>query len=405
MDGWIIADGDLGASQLLSAVRRQGIECPSAHVLDMDAIEANAECLRGFAGYVFVAARRLDARRLELTRKLRLATDPQAKLVVASSVLDDGSVLSAIRAGACDVLRADDSLDEEIANFISRVRCESRPREDRGRIVSIVPCHAPADANLLASSLCAALATPAAPCGLLDFHFRGADLALLLKLKPQHSILDLLKQGDIVDESMFRQAIATHESGIQLLAGPAAFSDLRNIRFQPCQQIIETAQRCWPIVIVNSEDIQHSEQVRALAVSHQIVLTMRLDIASLHRTQNHIEFLGRNHVSRDHLHVVAMGTGYAGELPPAEVKRFLKVQHLHCIPDDPVAAVMSVNVGNPLVLEAPASKASIAIRQFAESLLGRNSAAVPDPRRQPAAFLKAAAVACSVLPFYRGVTT
>ena len=95
--------------------------------------------------------------------------------------------------------------------------------------------------------------------------------------------------------------------------------------------------RLYPFVIVNSEDILHAEQVRALASSEDIVLTMRLDLVSLYRAQQHLAYLRRNQVFPEHIHVVAMGTGYSGELPVNSVKKVLGIKELHSIPDDPVA--------------------------------------------------------------------
>jgi pilus assembly protein CpaE len=119
---------------------------------------------------------------------------------------------------------------------------------------------------------------------------------------------------------------------------------------------------------VNSEDILHAEQIRALAGSDEIVLTMRLDVVSLHRAKQHLEYLKRNQVSEDHVHVVAIGTGHTGELPVTPVKKILGVSEIHCVPDDPIASIASVNVGNPLVLESPKSKCAQAIAKITAKL-------------------------------------
>jgi septum formation inhibitor-activating ATPase MinD len=112
--------------------------------------------------------------------------------------------------------------------------------------------------------------------------------------------------------------------------------------------------------------------------------------------------LKRNNLSLDHLDVVAMSTGYTGELPVKAVIKVLEIAHLHCVPDDPVATTMSTNVGSPLVLEFPQSKASEAIRRIAGSLTGIPEMADQHTKRKGFLGAKAATIlALNALSSYR----
>jgi Flp pilus assembly CpaE family ATPase len=305
-------------------------------------------------------------------------------------------VLRAIRAGAKDVLNDDGDLHEEIVGFIARIASASSQQIEKGRIISIVPCHAPSDASFLAANIAAAVAKHIGSCCLLDFHLRGGDLAMLLKLTPRYTLYDLIHQCLNIDVSMFQQALTRHDSGIRLLAGPELFTDLHHIEPQVCQAILAAAKSSQPFVIVNSEDIQHTEQVLALASSDQVVLTMRSDLVSLHRAQKHIDFLKGNRVSCDHLHVVVMDTGRIGELPISAIKKVLRIAAIHSIPEDTEATTVSINVGNPIVLEAPRSKASKAINELVLALAGWSD--TRDSKRGYLSSVKAAALVAT-LPF------
>jgi len=48
-------------------------------------------------------------------------------------------------------------------------------------------------------NLAAVVARRQKACGLLDFHFRGGDISVLLNVKPRHTVLDLLGQRDTID--------------------------------------------------------------------------------------------------------------------------------------------------------------------------------------------------------------
>jgi pilus assembly protein CpaE len=374
MDSWIFADSDPLGIRVAGALRRFGIECPAARILSFDSVNSPRDVPNAIAGIVFCVSSRLRPDQIEIIKQIHHLAGPGVQIAVVSTSLDHGTMLKTVRAGASDFLNADENLENEIRGFIDRVRSDQIMHETLGRVITIVPCQAASDASLLAVNFAARVAAKKGACGLLDFHFRGADLAMLLKLEPRYSIFDVLNQSETIDESIFHQALATHSSGISLLAGPRSMMDMRTIRAPACQQIVALAQKCFPTVVINTEDIQHAEQIRALAKSNQIVLTMRLDVPSVHRTKEHIEFLVRNHVAREQIDLVALGTGYSADLPLAPIKKLLQVQNIECIPDDPEAAIMSVNLGNPLVLERPKSKTAVALRGFVDRIAGLETA-------------------------------
>jgi pilus assembly protein CpaE len=400
MDTWIIADSDQLAARIRESLRHLAIECPATRITRTESICLQTDAIADFDGLVFFAAHHIEVAHLEVLRQIRSAASKDAKLVVISSVGDHGTVLNAIRAGASDFLNVDDNLHDELINFVTRTKSDRKQKQVHGRVLSVVPCHAPGDANLVAVNLAAVVAKRTGSCGLLDFHLRGGDLALLLKLSPRHTLIDLLKQDMSIDEAMFEQSLTPHESGIRLLAGPKPFSDFRNIRPQLCQQIISLAQQSHPFVIISSEDAQHAEQVRALAGSNDILLTIRLDVVSLHRAQQYIEFMTRNRVLREQIHVVALGVGHSGELPVSAVKKVLQVASVHCIPDDPESTIRSLNVGNPIVCESPHTKISQALATLADVFFGQLDDSAKPSSRPPMATVKAAAIiALSTLPF------
>ena len=400
MNTWIIAENDAISSSIEDALRLQGHSCPAANDITIEALPTELKRFNAGLGVFFVAVARLTAAHFETIRAIRAAISSESVLVAVSDAADQSAMLGAVRVGANDFLTLNDHFEEELSRLFSRIHLTRRGRSEKGHTVTVLPCQSPADANLVSLNLAAVFASRATACGLLDLHFQGGDLALLLKLTPRHTIVDLFTQQDTVDEPMLRQVVTTHDCGVQLLAGPASQSDLASIRPQACRDVISLAQRIWPAVLINIEDMRHAEQTSALSVSDDIVLTVRLDIASLHRANRYIDMLVENRISRDRVRVLALGAGHSGELPPAAVKKVLRVAEVCPIPDDPVAMIRSINLGNPLVLEQPNSKAAAALRQFAESLLGVPDSVGSAPKPLTT-FKTAAALAANAIPFCR----
>jgi pilus assembly protein CpaE len=183
----------------------------------------------------------------------------------------------------------------------------------------------------------------------------------------------LIIQHQAIDEAMFRQALATHESGVQLLAGPKLFSDLRGIDPHSCNAIVDHAQAMFPYVVIAAEDIQHSEQIYALSHSDRVVLTMRPDLMSLHRAKQHVDFMLSHDINDEHIQVAVVGTGLPGELPMTAIKKVLNRTAVHGLPDDATGVMLSINVGNPIVLESPKSAMAHGLQKLTAQLTGQDS--------------------------------
>jgi pilus assembly protein CpaE len=398
MRNWIVSDSDLLSQRLQRALLQLKLECPDTQLLR----SASARHLSQLADndeIVFVAVPAIADAEIELIQHIKSLC--QARIVVVSSIADHSTILKAIRAGALDYLEDTTDLANEIAACLARIERGSSHAKQRAHTISIVPCHVSSDASILAANLAAAIATGSGKCCLLDFQLRGGDLALLLKLEPVHSIYDLVTQAIGTDDVMFQQALAAHESGIQLLAGPKLFSDLRGIEPSACNDLILRAQHLFPYVVIATEDIQHSEQIFALAKSEQVLVTMRPDLLSLHRAKLHTEFMLAHDISPEQLQIVVMGTGIAGELPISAIRKVLNSTAIHTVPDDSASITLSINVGNPVVLELPKSPAAREIKKLAAVLTGQTTVPTNALGAATVASKAAALLALNTLSFYK----
>lgn len=381
-----------------------GLSTRLGQILDQQGIVLASELLCGFQGLslveatrensldmIFVAAVPSSDIDLALIRQLR--GDFDGPIVVVSDVPNHSTVIQTIRAGANDFVDVASDLGDEVAAILSSIRAKQSLEGSHGELVTVLPCGDPSDSNLVSANLAVLVAQSRGTCTLVDFHLRGGDLCHLLQLVPRHTVLDLLRMQEQVDRTMFEQAIVSHESGVRLLAGPELFSDIRDVRPAVGQHLIAQARATSPFVILNAEDIHHAEQARALATSDQVILTTRLNMISLRRTKQYLSFLSSNGVPADRVDVVAMGTGRSAEISPREVARALSVSEVFCVPDDQLAEMVSVNVGRPMVLEMPNSKASRSLIQLSRRITGgEHDTSASELWRGP---LRAAAIAAA----------
>jgi pilus assembly protein CpaE len=377
MGVWIISDNaELGAS-VKTQVDALNLCASPSRIISTASATNEAMRVDDAPHLMVIASMRVDDGLLQIVRQLRAGS--AAKLIVAALVADRAAVIQSVRAGADDFVTLDEQFADELAAAFERLSSAAHGKS-AGQLITVTPARDVGDGAFLAVNLAAAIAALHGKCGLLDFNLRGGDAALMLKLAPKHTLLDLVCRRQSVDQLMFDQAVAKHESGVELLAGPDLFADTHEIDPALCRQVIAHSQAAQPNCVVSIEDLQHAEQIGILSESDRVVLSTRLDLVSLYRTQRHLDYVRQNSNAIERTVVVALGAGLAGEIPPRAACRILQVPTIHQIPDDMAAGVVSLNIGNPAVREFPQSKASRAITTLA-ALLAPATPAKPAGRR------------------------
>jgi pilus assembly protein CpaE len=183
-------------------------------------------------------------------------------------------------------------------------------------------------------------------------------------------LLSLAGKLDQLDRIMFEHSLVRHDSGIHLLASPEPFTDYRQIRPELIQKIVQLARAAYSTVVADLEDCEHLDQVRTLAASDKIIVPFRLDFISLVRTKKFLNHLTSSNVSKAHITLVANRTGQPKELTLTQVEEALGIPVRYQISDDAVAFNEAINLGVPLVIACPKSKAAVGILRLAEGLLG-----------------------------------
>lgn len=386
---WVIYEDRFVAVRIEDALRRRGVENSSCQFVSATELSQ----LEGTDGVYLLCVDEITPNELDLAARIRGMVGTEPALVAVTNPMQNEVLLRAVRAGISDFLFFDDRFDAEVNQLFTRMSLNLRNRNRHGRIVSVVPCLSAIDANVISVNLASIVAEQVGICGLLDFQLRGSCQSLLLNVDPCHTMADLLSVGDAIDESMFLKAVTLHDSGIRLLAGPTSLLNLGELQPRASQKILDLARSCWPVSIVNCEDVQHADQVRILGHSDDVVLCTRMDIASLNCAQRILDWLIQSHVPKDHIHIIALETCHDGPLNATDAKTLLKNSPVSVIEEDSELSVRSINLGNPLVRECPNTRMAAAIRKFTNDVMGLGNTVVP--KRSVSSMLKVGVVTFS----------
>src|SRR5437660_11608865 len=152
---------------------------------------------------------------LAVLRRLRGASP--GRILVVGKADDSKFILRALHEGADHFLDEDD-LETQLEAVLPRIcnRDDSNPRA--GRLIALLGAGGGSGLSTLAVNVAAVLARDYERCALIDLKPGVGDLASLLDLKPAHTLADLCRNADRLDDDMFESALAAHSSGVHLLA-------------------------------------------------------------------------------------------------------------------------------------------------------------------------------------------
>lgn len=313
-------------------------------------------------------------------------TRPNVGTVLVASELTTELLQRALRVGVKDVLSAPIDRDD-LLETVDRVSKSLRPVESRvgpssngdqppaptgelGRVISIFSTKGGSGKSVTATNLAVTLARNCdRPVVLVDGHLQFGDVAVMLKLYPETTVVDAVAQMESVDYEMLREIMTLHEpSGLLVLAAPAEPTFADQISGAHMAQLIELIRTFAAYVVVDLPAIFSDVVLNVIEASDEIVLVTGLDIPNIKNVKIGFSTLSLLNVPKERLHLVLNRADSKVKLDVSEVERSLGVETVVHVPSD-VLVPISVNKGSPVVLSAPKSNVARAFEQLAARFL------------------------------------
>jgi pilus assembly protein CpaE len=374
----LACDCPIKAARLRQALERLGYDCPLGNVVPVEAA-GNARQKPDLLILVLPAE---QEQAHAVVKRLRESVDVP---ILAVGARDPNLILIALRAGANDFVDGAGDLESELKAALTRLSATSaRGRSSRGQLVTVVAASGGTGRTLMATNLAVTLAKAHGRCILLDFDLGAGDVATLLDLKPRHTVADLCRNLDKLDQKMFEQSLLEHATGVNVLAAPESWDAVADVTVEGLERILKYGRTLFPTVVVDLDAFWLSEYAHLLQESSKILLLCRLDLSTIRNTRRALDYFDHIHVDRDRVMVIAARCGRAKEISVGQAESVLNVRIEHSVPEDASTANSCVNCGVPLVVESPTCSIAKAIASIAKSAThptttpAINGASVPD---------------------------
>jgi pilus assembly protein CpaE len=305
---------------------------------------------------------------------------PHAAIIGYSTLRDPSAMRKAMLAGVNDYLVAPVK-DEDLINSIYTVLAQEERKRQRisgeaeepvaaGSVITVFGAKGGIGKTTIATNLTTALVQKTNQSAVLvDLDTRFGDVGILMDIPVERSIADLAVDEEQITVDVVQDCLYQHNSGVFILPAPIRPTDWRNVHAGHIEKIVSVLTQSYDYVVLDTPGTFNDIVARALELASMVVLVATVDMASLKDTLLAIDMLRSWNFPQEKIKLVINSTNEATNVQPQEVKRMLGREVFWSIPYDRNIST-ATQLGMPVVLAKPQSKASESIVEMAFALSG-----------------------------------
>jgi pilus assembly protein CpaE len=242
--------------------------------------------------------------------------------------------------------------------------------EEMGSVITVFSTKGGAGKSVIASNLAITLARRAdGPVALVDADLQFGDVAVMLKMTPQHTIVDVVSNIHRLDAQLLQSLLMRHDqSGLLVLPAPIepAFAD--QVGAADMVKIVKLLQTFCEFVVIDTPAHFNDVVLALLEDSDDILLISGMDIPNIKNVKLGLQTLRLLNIPVSKLKLVLNRANSKVKLDVGEVERTLQMKADCLVPSD-IIVPQSVNKGVPAVLDSSRSAVARAMEQLAELFL------------------------------------
>jgi pilus assembly protein CpaE len=223
--------------------------------------------------------------------------------------------------------------------------------------------------TIIATNVAAALAQKTGTSvALVDLDPRFGDVAILMDVPVDRSILDLALPDDEINWETVQSCLYNHSSGVAILPAPVRPTEWQSIRGH-IEKTVTVLAATHDYVVLDTPGIFNDNVARALEMSTIVLLITSAikHLASLKDTILALEMLRSWSFPPDKVKVVMTHTGEAHTDARVDIPRILGKDVFWTIPYDRNIS-QATQLGMPIVVANPQSEAAVSLIGLAHAL-------------------------------------
>jgi len=269
-----------------------------------------------------------------------------------------------------------------------RVTGQAKAMGPKGLVVTVFGAKGGIGKSTIATNLGVALSAELAQSVvLIDGDNNFGDAAAMLDLKPDRSILELVRDLDAVEKSTERGAVISyltqHESGLWVLPAPRECLQWRAVSPEHFRKVIALLARRFDVVLVDTAGALGDLSLAGLEEANMVLWVTSSDFSSISNSLIALETLQQLSYPDARIRLMLNVTSADDGVRPAKIEEVLNRQFFWLIPYDRQIRLGS-QIGKPVVGTHREARGAQSIIQLAQALMGVG----PQPVQKPTSPLR-----------------
>jgi len=302
---------------------------------------------------------------------------PDVGVIVTARELSTDLLQQAWRAGARDVVLIEGG---ELMNAVGRVgalvtgvsqRAQQTGPVELGRLIVSFSTKGGVGKSTVATNVAVGLALRSGKkVAIVDADLQFGDVAVLLGLPPEHTVVDAAAAMHHGDADLMRSLVSSHQpTGLLVLPAPIEPSAADQVRPEQMVAIVRALQEMCGYVIVDMPPHFDDTILALLDAADDVLLVASMDIPSIKNLKVGMQTLDLMELAGGKLRLVLNRSNSKVMLDIKEIERTLGVPIEFPVASD-IAVPQAVNRGVPVVVDNPRSPAAKGLEAIVDAFLG-----------------------------------
>ena len=309
-------------------------------------------------------------------------TRPEMGLVVAIPGPANGSLGEALMAGAHEIviLPAERSVvAAAVQKAVARVStlAEAEAAVDtRSPLVVVLGPKGGVGKTTVATNLATTLAARGRSVLLVDLDLQFGDVGLVLGIRPERTIHDLVSAQGRLDGERLSGFISRSRDGVDVLLAPARPDQAEGVTPERLAEVLDVACRAYDVVVVDTPPAFTSTTITAIDRAQHAVMIGSLDLPGLKNMKVGLETMALMGFERDRIVTVLNRANSKVGLIGTDVRKVLAAAPDVSVPSDR-SVPRSLNAARAIVAGDPRSGPAKALRALGDRILDAISSPTP----------------------------
>jgi pilus assembly protein CpaE len=210
-----------------------------------------------------------------------------------------------------------------------------------------------------------------ASVSLVDADFLAGDAPIHLDLAPQRTILDLVPHIDALDARLVEQVMATHRTGLHVLARPTNPEQGEVLSAEHVRTILSSLAAMYDHVVIDTTLTYDDRMLAVLDVADLYLVTLTPHLGTLRSARHFMEVARKLGYPDDRMVFVLNRASHLAGLVLDDIAGVLGTRRIVQIPTGGPEVTQAVSEGKPLVLHQGRSPVARALQALAEQVRSR----------------------------------